>query len=212
MSFHLKIVYDRTPVAGTEDVAVTTHDFGSDQNHNLTLAEATAIMTAFNTFWLAIDDRIANNVRLREGRFYDGYNGDGSPGEVDFIIPSTLPGLSVAAMLPPQCACAITERTGQRRSWGRWYLPGLSTEVLSDDGRILGGIVTQFANAARDLYNAWATSVYQPIVWTKIPNVAPRVQLEVDEIQVDDVVDIIRRRRWDTVINRTRHAVTDPTP
>jgi hypothetical protein len=210
----MKAVYARTRTGAGEDVAVTTHDFyktGSD----FTGGEVTTIAGHWDTFWTAIKTvGISTNCTLTELRFYNGYNGDGTPGEADFIFARSAAGGASGAMLPPQVACSVTERTPYRRHWGRYYLPGIAAAVLNNDGTLINSWKTTLIDQAKIFYDAInAMPDIQNTVWGRtgvilnsilgsttdlsIPHPWPVLYLRVDEI-----LDVVRRRRYETVTSR----------
>jgi hypothetical protein len=225
---HMKCVYSRSRTAGTEDVAVTTHDLYWAGTGDGTDALCDQIADKYSTFWTALNSSsptpsvIANNVTLVEYRFYRGYNGDGTPGAVDYVKTVSSPGTSTSSMLPPQIATTITELTDERRHWGRFYLPGLSLEALADDGSMSNAAITKIINAAETMYEAWgAITDVTPIVWTRTSHpisynamAPPRwrptwlfpsgtsysapAALAVQSIRIDEILDTQRRRRWES--------------
>lgn len=200
VGLHMQAVYQRTRITGIEDVAVTTHDFWAPGAGDFTTAWMDAISTAFDVFIQGQHTglNLAQQCRMTSCRFYDDYNGDGTPGEVDYIVTHTQTG-GATQMLPPQVACSITELLGpdSRRHWGRFYLPGLSSNTLAADGSFVSGSVTAIADAAEVLYDAWTTADYHPIVWVAgTPGFNP---VQVVQIRVDSIPDIIRRRRYQDV-------------
>lgn len=223
---HMKAVYTRTRTAGAEDVAVTTHDFwceGGDSSD----ANCDTIAAAFITFWdgLVAAAYISDAVKLTELRFYKGYNGDGSPGAVDYVKTYVKPG-TAQPMLPPQVACNITELTDWRKHWGRFYLPGIvasSANTLNADGTYKTTFISTIATAAQTMYNAWGhITNHTPVVWGHVTGdmnyaaVAPPRwmpswfglgsgsgtvgigALSVQAIRVDEIPDIQRRRRYES--------------
>jgi len=229
---HIKAVYTRTRASGAEDVAITTHDLAfAGANDRPNNAQMDAMAAPYITFWNAIKTvasvGISSRCTLTELRFYTGYDGDGSPGQVDYVKTYPLPGSdSSAGMLPAQVACTVTELTDSRRHWGRFYLPGLSYNGLDVDGTLKSAMVTAMANAAETLYKAWgALTDVTPIVWTRSSHpieylgVAPPrwrpswiypagttysapAALAVQSIRVDEILDIQRRRRFESTMNR----------
>lgn len=104
---------------------------------------------------------------------------------------------SAAPKLPPQCACSITFRTGLRKHWGRTYLPiAASTD---SGGRVPSSVYSTIATAAQSLFVSARGADFLPVV------VANSLQstLGVEYVETDDVVDIIRRRRWKHTVARS---------
>jgi hypothetical protein len=203
-SMHMKAIYTRARLTGLEDVAVTTHDFHAPNFDDFTDDQCRLIGDQYEGFWIRINPFIANSYVLLETRFYKGYNGDGSPGEVDLVHPSGENGAAVAGACPPQIACSVTEILGaeSRRHWGRFYLPGPAVSSLATDGSWSPDFVTAVANEAKVMYDAWTTSDVFPIVWVgRAPGGASGFA-QVTEIRVDNIPDVIRRRRFEDVSQR----------
>jgi hypothetical protein len=196
----MKAVYSRSVIAA-EDVAITTHDF---DRADVNAVEAAAIAARMTTFWQALGVLYSTSIRLLECRFYNGYNGDGSPGEVDHVIPINVPGTSAALMLPPQCACSVTEEIESRRSWGRFYLPNMVVTAVDESGRYDPTTPEFIAVRAETMYNGWRADGHEPAVWVDTAVVPDRHMESVEAIRVDDIVDIQRRRRWDTRLQLAR--------
>jgi hypothetical protein len=204
MSVHVKAVFTRAATAA-EDVAITTHDF---EGPDVGVTDLAGWLSRWTTWWLAIDQTYPPAFRFRELRFYNGYNGDGSPGEVDLVQTIDLPGVGGANMLPPQCACSVTEELYEghlRRHWGRFYLPAPIVTQCGSDGRYISAYVNTIADATKALLDASHAAGWTPIVWV---SAAGGGQAIVDGIRVDDIVDIQRRRRWDTFVTRVTRDLT----
>lgn len=224
---HLKAIYQRNRVAGAEDVAVTTHDLYHD-SAEWSDAEMDAAMLALSNFWGAIMTQvIAPACKLMEIRAYAGYDGDGSPGQVDRIYQDQRAGSRAGAMCPPQVACTVTEITDDRRHWGRFYIPGISSGVLAADGTLTLAAQGIIADAAEDLYVAWgsAPDAQTPVVWSRSsrpvqylviapprwrpswmggdpPTWSPPEALSVQAVRVDEVLDVQRPRRYESTQSR----------
>lgn len=210
----MQAVYNRTRLTGVEDVAVTTHDFYAPDAGDFTDAWMDAIAAQYGTFWqgLLTGSWLSSRCTLKELRFYDDYNGDGTPGTVDRVVPMTQTAGSLQ-MVPPQIACSITELLGpgSRRHWGRFYLPGMSQNALDADGAWAPTFVTAVANGADTLYDAWTTVDYYPGVWVGSGTLFPTPPGDcapVREIRVDNIPDVIRRRRYEAVTQRETRAIT----
>jgi hypothetical protein len=204
MAVHVKAIWRRSANAA-EDVAMAGFDLDGPDVDVATKATLGALWV---TWWNAIRERFPPIVVFDHLRFYNGYNGDGSPGQVDFTHAVNIAGLQSGDVLPPQCACSVTEELFEpdlRRHWGRFYLPQMGTVYVDENGRFEAGTVIDIADATRDLYNALRTAGWMPIVWV---SAAGGGMAEVDGIRVDDIVDIQRRRRWDTFVTRQTRTLT----
>jgi hypothetical protein len=207
---HMKAIYTRARTTGLEDVAVTTHDFHAPNFDDFTDAQCSAIGDQYANFWNDINSFLSPQISLLELRFYKGYNGDGSPGDVDFVQPKGLQGAAGTVALPPQVACSITEILGaeSRRHWGRFYLPGFGANALAVDGSWTPQMVTLVADQAAILYNAWTTAEVFPIVWVGRAPAGASGFAQVTEIRVDNIPDVIRRRRFEDVSIRETRAIS----
>lgn len=234
----LQVRWDRTPPAGpVQDVDVCTFHFlkapgGTPTNAWLDSDYAT-LETAFGAYWTAIKPDFPTWQHLDQYRWYaDGpafYHQVGGSGPfvpigdnpARRVTEVDVPGTSGATSpLPPQCSITVTEITSGRKHWGRWYLPacGAST-VMGSDGRVLSGIVTALLGAAVTFYNAARTASLIPVVFSiqkpdrptarggTLPAVGA-VAYEVVSLQMDDIVDVIRSRRYDRAVNKPRTALT----
>jgi hypothetical protein len=233
---HIKAIYVRTRAAGLEDVAVTTHDIWCEGGDS-TDAQCDTLAASFVTFWTVLAGNsgtlslVSSGVKLSELRFYRGYDGDGSPGSVDYVKTYNQSGLLPAVACPPQVACTVTELTDARRHWGRFYIPSISTTALNADGTLKSTQVASVANAAEALYESWgALAGHTPIVWGRkrasisyntigggrwrptwlspagsTAEVGEPLAIAVQSIRVDEILDIQRRRRWEsTQLRETR--------
>jgi hypothetical protein len=227
---HMKAIYDRLRGAAPQDVAVTTHDLWKPgSGHSFSGAERTEAADAYVDFFDAIKLYIHPSHTLTEIRCYDGYNGDGTPGEVDYIHDANVTGTSVNDALPPQCAFAITEVTDARRHWGRFYIPGMSENYSDATGSFSSAMQATIQGAAKTLYDRWnAIADCNAVVWGTVTAEAqynsplaptrpfpswlfpdpPVTTLStgawaVQQLRTDELVDIIRRRRWQSVLNKT---------
>lgn len=141
--------------------------------------------------------------------------------------PQTIPGAGAGASLPPQVALSVTEKAGAKKNWGRFYLP--APAVSSTGGAFLtltnaGRPDTTFLTAVADATD----TLYQSLMSAGLPVVIYRQKLEagrphsgasplperpanaqtVEELQIDDVWDIIRSRRYETPMLRVQRAIT----
>jgi len=102
-----------------------------------------------------------------------------------------------ASSMPPQVALSVTEKTPWPSHWGRFYLPLGSGTIIASGGKIATSTVDAVANATNTFYNAAANAGFYPVVpVTQVNKTAQRLLLGVTQIQVDDVADVIRRRRY----------------
>jgi hypothetical protein len=108
---------------------------------------------------------------------------------------------------PPQLAMSVTERTALPRHWGRFYLPTDPAAITaSTNGRFSSSAMTAIGNATDTLYEGLHTDHFNVCVpCTQLDKQPVRALLGVTQLAVDDIPDVIRRRRWDTVGARNVH-------
>ena len=153
----------------------------------------------FASFWGSIQSNISNKVRFRELRFYDVPSAPGiDMGPPKKIYSYGTLGTSSTSALPPQVALSVTFKTAERRRWGRFYLPGLTTSGMDAQGRVALGIMGPIATAAAALCNRSGTganlTVFSRLHWN---------DQDVQQVQVDDIYDVVRRRRFSVPLNRS---------
>ncbi|SRR6266545_4590964 len=112
--------------------------------------------------------------------------------------------------LPPQVAISITEKTQFRRQWGRFYLPFPDTNAIQTGGTISTGegtIAESHVDTIRDaagvLLDGLETDHQPMVVWSTKHQHA----ISVDQIQVDNLFDVIRRRRWKKSTYKQTHTL-----
>jgi len=108
------------------------------------------------------------------------------------------PGLhpNTGAYNAPQVAISTTDRTPYRRHWGRNYWPAVPPENVASDGHYLPAFVDAWATGLEGLYANLSAQEFFPVVTvSQIDSVYARGLLTVTELQVDDVPDVVRRRR-----------------
>lgn len=145
-------------------------------------------------WWETLKSFCSTRYTFKEIRWYRVGTGVTPPNPPVRIHPVASAGTSATAPLPPQCASSISLHTAPRRNWGRTYLPGLTTAVMDVDGALTTSVVTALATAAGTLYNNCAALDLEMVVMSKTRAAA----LSVEAIAVDDIVDVVRRRRWDS--------------
>jgi hypothetical protein len=99
--------------------------------------------------------------------------------------------------IPPQCAITVTEKTPWPHHWGRFYLPADAATNVSSTGRLDPAVQSEIANATEAMYHSWSTAHLYPVVAvTQVAKVPERQLLSITAVQVDDVWDVQRRRRF----------------
>jgi hypothetical protein len=193
----VQFVWDRSALQPNEDVAVNAiHVRGITNNlpdiFQIDDIRRQEFVTDVGDFMDAIQSYISAKCELRELRFYDVPDTPGADmGDPAMVAPINRPGTGSGLPLPPQVSISVTFRTAQRKRWGRMYLPCPTTSWLTPDGRLDTAACTAIANAATFLTNraqtGCALTVFSRTLWS---------HFDPETIQVDDVYDIIRRRRF----------------
>lgn len=176
---------------GLDDAIFTTHWELTALDH----ANRDAATTKLKTFWTAVAAYLSTTHVLREVKWYD----------VSATVPHTAfkesiltgaapgtPGASAGLTMPPQVSVSVTLKTQPRKHWGRFYLPGVTGSQLDDNGHkgaLKPSVCDAIAAAARTL--AQPTGGASLIIYSRPAGVT----YFPTEVQVDDVVDVIRKRR-----------------
>jgi hypothetical protein len=207
----LQCSFLRVPGTTDEDVAVTTHNFvnytGGAVDPSWDSGDFSTVEGEMTAFWTAVGAYMKSTTVLHQYRWYEKSKESEIPGTTQPPLRVTSVNqamTSTSGALPPQCAVSVTEKTGARKNWGRFYIPSLTTQALEvAGGRILTTFVDIVAAAARDLYEDCAEAELVPIVWSQ----KHKHGWAVESIQVDNTFDVIRRRRWDTPTYRKTYPV-----
>jgi hypothetical protein len=185
------------------DTAITTHHYKypitppGEPDYN-------AFVLAFTSFFNDIKTYITSNVQVTAIRSWDVPATAGTPlGPADHVSGFVGAGTNSADRLPPQVACSVTEETSIRKRWGRFYIPGFTVTDVNAEGRFGGTVVSTIANAAETMYNQMNGAGRGFVSYRRSDGT---FQL-VEKIRVDDVPDIIRRRRFSMTLNRQIRAL-----
>lgn len=210
---------DRLPASGgAAQDCLTTHDFSGlsepwpTGGFNYEDAELRT-----DDWFAAIDTYLGRHTSLVEYRWYVRGGHTDPLGAPDRITSRALTGPAANNNLPSQCAIVVTELTdaegdGDRpRNWGRFYLPGPATTAMDTDGSTIADARVAIADATREWYD-WmiADAGLQPIVHGRT-NGLP-VDREIRRLQVDDVFDVQRRRRFARAQRYRSIFLNDPNP
>lgn len=198
----VQIVWGRTSAGGVdEDVAVCSLHFvnitGGAVDSTWTTTDFTTLETALDNWWTSLKPSYAPNVTLREYRWYRVRPGALSGDAVRIASRSVVGTGTGGAELPPQVAVSITQKTQLRKHWGRIYMPAPSTSNLTS-GMVNSTKQTLFATATQTLFDAARASDFEPVVYSpQLGRAFPVLQL-----QVDDLFDVIRSRRYSRPTSR----------
>lgn len=214
---YLAFVFNRPPIAGAvEDTA----QFGlnlvnvtaGDLDKTWTSGDFTNVMTDVNEWWTAVKPIIGTGYTFKEVRFYrKQFNPTPTPasrflatGPPVYIGTVGTNGTSANTALPQQVAASVTFKTPLARHWGRAYVPGLTSNRLDANQRWDGGTRTILANAFAELFDDLQGREFFPFVpITQVGGSLLSGGFGISDVQVDDIPDVIRRRRAKTTLGRT---------
>jgi len=199
-----------TPAGRSEDRAIMTFDFfnvtDNDWDSTWTTADYTAVETPALTCWNALKGVVQSNHTLVEMRWFRRsfrevmtpsvrFNPSGPPERITPVGTSgslsTTGGNAIY-----QAACSITEVGPLPGHWGRTYLPGVSATNVDASSRFITTCCDAVATAVQTWYSAaWTAQLIPCIATTQLNKNLGGFITPVLEIHVDDVPDVIRRRR-----------------
>ena len=176
----------------------------------LNAADAAAVESSFSSNWFAtMQSHITSGWTLAEFRWRNfgadyplDKNGFSRPGPIWRLTPYGSPGTGQSGRLPDQDAATVSYRTTSRKHWGRNYVGGIPTTELATPA--FGQLSTAYVDALAGAFHSWFNNLWglprqiDAIVWSA----KYRGILGVDQLVVDDVVDIVRRRRANTATYR----------
>jgi hypothetical protein len=196
----IQCVFDRTALSANEDVAVVTMHIRSkttvlpDSWYDIVDADRDGFKAKLDTFWSGLAPIISSKVKLVQYKFYDVPSTPAQLGAPKKTYTVSIPGTSSSQVLPPQNALSVTWKTDQRKTWGRFYVPGLATNVLDTNGRVSTAWADSVVALAAPLASRSGTGaclvVFSHKEWT---------HHDPQQVQCDDVSDVIRRRRFSSV-------------
>lgn len=194
-----QVVQNRESLAPDEDVAVITmHWRGAaplEPDNSAEMDEpqrtnATSKISAFLTSLAALfPQEVTWESVVWYETFADGSNSGGRVQEEALGIQGT----AVGGSLPPQVATSVSFRTAVRKNWGRFYLPTLATSAMQHDGRLTHAWADAIAlSAAQELCDRGTNVTETLTVWSP----TEKTHHDPQKVVVDDVLDIIRSRRF----------------
>lgn len=197
-----QMVFSRSPTGSTEDVATCSIDFlnltAGAPDDTWTSGDFASLETLIDSFWSGISGYMMSFQTLTQYRWYRVGPGIVPPNPPVRITTKAIAG-TYGSATAPQVAISVTERTPVRRCWGRFYIPSPGRNTIdTSTGRIVGSIQTAIADTAHTLYSAAAAADFLPVVYAK----TRKKLFSVEKLQVDDLADVIRSRRWDRPLVR----------
>lgn len=118
------------------------------------------------------------------------------------ISPTTSTGILTTTQAT-QVSLSVTERTAFPHNWGRFYLPGFAASKLDPSGHAATATVDALGTAIRAAFTSiMGTGIFPVVPTTQVDRKPAYGLLTLDHIQIDDVPDVIRRRRLKSPIHR----------
>jgi hypothetical protein len=165
-------------------------------------ADYTTVQNAVGSLGSDWTTRMQQSWRFKEVRYYvmsfnpltldKPFAKSGAP---ERIYPTGIAGTAIGTQAP-QVAMTSTEITAYPRHWGRNYWPYIGASLVDSTGHIPNSMVDSWCLSVHDRYQALMTAEFFPVVpVTRIENANARALLTLDRVQVDNVPDVIRRRR-----------------
>ena len=163
-------------------------------------------------WWNSVKPLYSAGYTLKETRYYrrkfmasmtlDKRFQDSGPPEKITTIASV--GTSASGPNAQQLALSVTLKTHAPRHWGRVYMPAPDVSRIDANGRWVAATRTTVANATAELLDDFAGSGFVPVVpVTQVNKQLVQGLAAILTVQVDDVPDVIRRRRAKTTLART---------
>jgi hypothetical protein len=189
--------------AGAVDPSWTTTDY-------------TTVEAKFDTFFNAIASNQTSGARLKQYAWYvQSFNpySNSKPfaphGAPERVTAKSIACTGSSIQMAPQAAITITWRTEFPRNWGRNYIPALQAADALTGVPVIGTTqVDAIATAASTLNSSLHSSDFQLVVPVTSLGVGRRGEAgvgtpnrrltSITRIQVDNVFDVIRRRRTHT--------------
>jgi len=181
-----------------------------------TAGDYTTVSDHIRSYCTQISPWTASFLRASEIRYYvrafnpyteaKPFADSGSP---EHIEPLSVVGTGGPNTAPQPCT-TVTEITPSRRHWGRSYMPTLGSGSFETNGRMAAAGVDAYANAMGTFGGGMATDDFHLVVPTTVsggkkpnPGNPTRTLQVVSGFEVDDVSDVIRRRRLRHPVKRT---------
>lgn len=192
------LVVDRTAALAGADPAEMHLDFlnftGGSPDDSWITSDFTTLEAIIATWWTSIAPYITSAYKLSAINWYRAGVAVGSPNPVIRSLATSQPGTGAGTGTPPQVACSVTFRTAVRKSWGRTYIPlgNLAASNITGSGLITNAMVDAIATGTNAMVTSAAASDFALVVTsTKLS-----ASLNVEHIEVDNMLDVIRRRRY----------------
>lgn len=189
------LVFSRPTLSPPQDQMLCHFDFlnitGGDPDDTWVDADFASIEGYIDTMWTTLKTYAASHVVFDQIRWYRVGPGVPPPNPAVRITERNVAGTGGAGC-PDQVAMSVTLRTVPRRQWGRTYLPCAKQGNLTTDGRWSSSAVDGVASAVNTMLQAASTADFRPVVMSTTRQKAYTVEM----LQVDDLADVIRSRRF----------------
>lgn len=203
--YRISVNHELLDGATVSNTAVTTHHWWWVPEEDPGETEFAELETILDTFYGGTTMRGYRSARSRLAGYrwvIDNPDGSGPVGPSFRFTSRAVVGTAAFDDIPTQISIAVTEETSVRRRWGRFYLPFLSVNTTTQQGRIQNAVCTNIAAAAASMLTPTLSG------WTPVVYGAPEPHLlGVDAVRVDNVFDVIRSRRYDTATFRARNTL-----
>jgi hypothetical protein len=229
-SFELRrlvLKFSRTPAGGTsEDAAAFTCHYakltGGAPDSNWLTADYTAVEGRWDTWWTAYKIYFPATFTFRGYTWYkdgpawspaDRADGPANPAtrQTNRAVAGTQ---AATSMLPPQLALTVTKVTDIRKRWGRLYMLAGSTGFTDNDGRLTAGQLATWLGLFVTCFNGCRADGKQPVIFSRgrSSHTAKRggtiaahgaTAYEITGLQMDNLYDVVRSRRWSVPTVRT---------
>ena len=154
--------------------------------------------TIIEAWWAAVKSYFPTTVKFEEIRWYQEGPSIVPPNPVVRTTSVAVTGSSSNAGLPPQVSSTVTLQTPLRKYWGRFYVPNVAEDVLTGSGNSTGRFNSTFvdllSDSSHDMFDDLGGIGLIPAVYSR----AGQSFMAVTGVEVDDVPDVQRRRRFAT--------------
>lgn len=198
-NFHWKKVQVSISRDDGEDLCTNTFQFvnitSGVVDSSWIAADYATVEARLTTFYNAVKGNLAKQAAALTYRWYDMPRAAGVENPPVERITAAVPDLNpTPGMLIPQAACSITKVVPMRKHWGRIYLGPLnssSTDNLTENGRLKNTVVDSIATAHQAMVAGLQADDFPMVVYDQ----AHSALFAVEGTRVDNIVDIVRRRR-----------------
>lgn len=196
-----QLVFDRSTMTPAEDVITTHMDFqnftNGEPDDSWTDQDFVLLEQSISSHLGGLVGMWNNKINFNQIRWYRIGPGIAPPNPPVRVTATSHAG-SGQIQLPPQTAVSVTLRTAVRRCWGRMYLPCSTGSWVHSDGRIDDIAVQSVAGSIHAIMQEASAADFLPIVYSKTRSKA----FSIEAVQVDDLFDVIRSRRYDRALNK----------